>query len=147
MMTSRMPTWLWKRVVPCAVLVGLSCLVAFGSLSPVSRHSALAATAFRRTLNNLVHVPAYGLLTLAWTWNLWAVAGLRPTWAAPLGAGAAFVFGVAMELGQLSVPNRTASVSDALLNATGAVLALGALVLLAVWRARRAQLPSGAGSR
>lgn len=139
---ARASTWLRGRVVPVALLVILLAAVAVGSLMPVSKHSALAATELRRTVNNLLHVPAYAVLTLAWAWALCAVAGVATARAALAGSCAAFFYGVIMELGQLSVPGRTASVGDAMLNAAGAVAAAGALALLARRRAGLRTQPS-----
>ena len=128
--------WLRARAAPLALLVAVSAAVAVGSLTPMSLHSAHTASAARRVVNNLLHVPAYGALTLAWAWALRAVAGLSPARrGAMVASGIAMLYGVAMEVCQVSVPGRTASVGDALLNAVGVGAAAGALLLLAGRRA------------
>ena len=125
------------RAAAVALLVGLSAAVAVGSLTPVSAHSAIAASAARRAVNNLLHLPVYAALTLAWAWALSVLAGVPAVRRGAVAAGAiAVLYGVAMELCQLAVPGRTASVGDALLNASGAGAAAGALVLLARGRVR-----------
>ena len=114
------------RAAAVALLVGLSAAVAVGSLTPVSAHSAIAASAARRAVNNLLHLPAYAALTLAWAWALRAVAGLSPTRRGAV-AHARSPRSTASPWSCASWPCRagTASVGDALLNAAGAGAAAG----------------------
>jgi VanZ family protein len=102
-------------------------LLAAASLYPVGPDSALAATATRRTINNLLHVPAYSMLAVFWMAALRA-RGTSGMW---IGAGAAFGFGVLMELVQNLVPGRSASAGDFVLNALGVLLGWAAVRLLA----------------
>jgi VanZ family protein len=77
-------------------------------------------------LQNVMHVVFYALLFGAWAW------ALRETRVTPgVLAAAVFTFGLLLELAQLQVPGRFASVLDGALN--GAGVALGYLA----WRARR----------
>ena len=74
-------------------------------------------------LQNLLHVPLFGLLTWLWyrtlgAWNMHH--GLAVTFAFMLAAG----FGVYDEWHQLHVPGRYASFTDIALNSAGVVLAL-----------------------
>jgi len=130
-----------RRTVSIAALVLYSLALAAGSLVPVQRDSALAGGAARRVFNNLLHVPAYGVLALLW------VAVLRQSgrwWtfgrACFVGVGVAVAFGGAMEGGQRFFSGRTASVMDFLLNAIGA---LAAAALLWAWRRRPAVRAAG----
>jgi hypothetical protein len=75
------------------------------------------------TLQNLLHVPVFGVL--AWLWY-WSLQGWLPR-DAPLSAIAFLLaagYGVADEFHQLMVPGRYASLTDIVLNALGAAIAL-----------------------
>lgn len=74
-------------------------------------------------LQNLLHVPAYMGLTLAWRWALAAWTDRIPllTWGSAL---LAIGFGVADEVHQAFVPGRFATAGDAFLNALGVLLGL-----------------------
>jgi len=103
------------------VLLFYSAVLAAASLTPVSPDSTIAATGARRAFNNLLHIPAYGLLALMWSVQLRACSA-RPR-AGDLvlkGAAAAVAFGGALELAQLAVHGRSASLMDFVLNALGA---------------------------
>jgi len=70
-------------------------------------------------IHNLLHIPAYGILTFLW-WR-----ALRPTGIAGVAvwaAGIASAYGALDEVHQYFVPGRLASVTDGLLNLTGAGL-------------------------
>ncbi|MEQ8264426.1 VanZ family protein [Pseudohaliea sp.] len=78
-------------------------------------------------LQNVMHLVFYALLYGAWAW------ALEDTRVAPFRlAAAVFAFGLLIELAQLQVPGRYASLLDGVLN--GAGVALGYLAC----RARRA---------
>src|SRR5262245_8857594 len=86
------------------------------------------------TVQNMLHVPAYAALTLAWRWALRA--WLRTPAARMRGACAiAFAWGLLDEWHQAFVPGRFASLTDVALNATG--VALG--IWLAAWIGSRAR--------
>ena len=74
-------------------------------------------------LNNLLHIPAFALLTFLWFGAVAALGGRRPLrfLLPPL---IAFGFGVFDEWHQLSVPGRFGSLTDVLLNAVGIGCAL-----------------------
>jgi len=80
--------------------------------------------------HNALHIPAYATLALAWFWALLPTVGsMRRT--ASIGMLISFLFGILDEYHQSSVPGRTASLMDLLLNATGV---LAALLLFLLWR-------------
>ena len=80
-------------------------------------------------LQNLLHVPVYGLLT--WLWWRWLMARGRPRVPAALWAALiATLYGALDEAHQMLVPGRFASVTDALLNAGGAAVVVA-------WAVRR----------
>jgi hypothetical protein len=86
------------------------------------------------TVQNILHVPAYGALALAWRWALRA--WLRTSGAGTLGACAiSFTWGLLDEWHQAFVPGRFASLTDVALDATG--IALG--IWLAAWIGSRAR--------
>lgn len=74
-------------------------------------------------LQNLLHVPVFGVLCGAW---LWALTGIGVDWrrGVVVAALAAALYGVIDEAHQAFVPGRTASFTDLLLDALGALLAI-----------------------
>lgn len=74
-------------------------------------------------LQNLLHIPLFGVL--AWLWH-WSLRGWLPA-APPLGAIAFLItagYGIVDELHQLNVPGRYASLTDIALNTLGAAISL-----------------------
>ncbi|MFO8006916.1 MAG: hypothetical protein R6V05_04180, partial [Candidatus Brocadiia bacterium] len=59
-----------RRTLWAVALVGYSVLLTAASLAPVGKQSPLAATESGRTLSNLLHVPAYAVLTWLWVCSL-----------------------------------------------------------------------------
>jgi VanZ family protein len=90
-------------------------------------------------LQNLLHVPAYAVLTVLW---LWALRAARAFPVAVLVAAACAAYGAALEGAQAFIAGRTGSLADALLNAAGAAAGLVLFLLIARGRPR----PSRAGS-
>lgn len=88
-------------------------------------------------LNNLLHIPAFGLLTLLWLRGVEAL-GIGPRaryFYAPL---ITLLFGVFDEWHQLSVPGRYGSILDVGFNLVGIIAALW----LCSWAERRRGAPS-----
>jgi len=113
-----------------ALLAGLSLLPGQGRLSGWD-------TAITATLQNGLHVPAYGvLLVCAWR-ALGAGSGGRRLLLLGV-AGGCVAFGTALEAAQAMVPGRVASLWDILLNVAGVAMGVGG-VLVWRWRERRAQ--------
>ena len=79
-------------------------------------------------LQNLLHVPLFGGLAWCWDWGLrgWIRADRRRLTVA---LALTLAWSVLDELHQTTVPGRFGSLTDMLLNATGAVLALGWLAV------------------
>ncbi|MGD2174287.1 MAG: VanZ family protein [Candidatus Brocadiaceae bacterium] len=124
------------------MLVAATVVLAAASLTPVGRESPLAATPLRRGVSNLLHAPAYCLLALLWSATLYAHGVTQAPRLGALGAGAAFAFGVVMEVAQAFIPGRGASGTDLLLNGAGAGTA-ALLVWLLVRRSRRVHSRDG----
>ena len=93
-------------------------------------------TAISPGLQNLLHVPAYGVLV----WLVSRAIGLRRLWHVALAAIACAAFGGLLECAQAAVPGRFGSVEDTLLNLIGAAAAVP-LVLAARRRSRRGERP------
>jgi len=95
------------------------------------------------SVQNVLHVPAYAALALAWCWALGA--WLRVPVARAIGACVvASAYGVLDEWHQSFVPGRYASLTDVTLDVAGALLGIG----LATWigsRARTLEPHTGAG--
>jgi len=113
-----------RRTAAALVLAAYSVALALGSLTPISRQSALAGGSVHRMVNNLLHVPAYAGLACLWAV---AVGAFRPRVAFGrdyvLAAGATLAYGALMELVQTFVPGRWCSLSDFLLDVAGVALA------------------------
>lgn len=76
------------------------------------------------TVQNLLHIPAYGLLAPLWIFVLRA-RGMSERWSLYVTLPSAFAYGGITELYQASVPGRYPSVSDFLYDTVG--------ILLFVW--------------
>ncbi len=116
-------------------LLAYMALLAYASLKPIEPRTAAAISATRRAVNNLLHVPAYGLLAVLWMLVLGGTAHsarrLRTILVACL---AAVLFGAVMEVLQgLTVRGRMAGWEDLGLNTLGAVLAG---IATALWHRR-----------
>jgi len=88
-------------------------------------------------LNNLLHIPAFGLLTLLWLRGVEAL-GCGPRARYFCAPGIAFLFGVFDEWHQLSVPGRYGSILGVGFNLLGILLVLS----LCAWAERRRGAPS-----
>ncbi len=73
---------------------------------------------------NLLHIPAYAALTLCWIWAL-SPRSLSRTGLLVIAALLTLVWAVLDEAHQANVPGRYGSLTDLLLNLTGALLAVG----------------------
>jgi VanZ family protein len=128
-----MPRKLWPGWFLLALALYMALLVT-ASLMPIREGSVLAGTPLRRTVNNLLHVPAYAVLSGIWIAAVQAFVRRRHRIRCYLlGAGLATAFGGLMELAQAFVPTRTASVGDFCLNAVGSF----GMAALALWVTRR----------
>ncbi|MGD8832199.1 MAG: VanZ family protein [Pseudomonadales bacterium] len=90
-------------------------------------------------LQNAMHVVLYGLLTVLWIWTLhgFSLRGRVPVLTAVL---LVLLFGALMELAQVVIPGRFASLGDMLLNVIGTGLGAGLAMLVA-----RARGPGSTG--
>ncbi len=119
-----------------AALAASSAVLAAASLMPVGADAAIGSTPTRQLINNLLHVPAYGVLAGLWAVVLTGPGRRAPGAAAILGGAAlAVVYGGALEVLQIWVPGRFCGLADVGLNSAGAGAA--ALVLWR-WSRRRA---------
>lgn len=92
-------------------------LIVYSSLQPeVSKHTNQAS----RAIHNFLHIPTYALLA----YFLLKCFSKTSSKTFIFAFGVAFLFGVINEMIQGHVPGRTASVTDALLNGIGIILAL-----------------------
>lgn len=102
-----------------AVLLAAASLLPSGGAGPLAGWDA----AISPGLQNLLHVPAYAVLVFltarAWAWPPQA----RPAAVLATAAGCA-AFGALLEWAQSTIPGRTGSLSDILLNTAGAGAAL-----------------------
>jgi len=80
-------------------------------------------------VQNLLHAPVYGVLAWLW-WRALVAWGMGSRGAVLAAAALATVYGALDEVHQYFVPGRFASVTDALLNAAGAL----AVVCWVFWR-------------
>lgn len=114
------------RVVYLVQTLGYSCCIYWLSSQPGDATQGGLSGIIAWTppaLQNLLHVPLFGLLAWLWyrTLNAWNTShGHTLTAAFTLAAG----FGVFDEWHQLHIPGRFASFTDVALNCAGAILAL-----------------------
>lgn len=108
------------------VLVTLSCMAGVYIVSTVPEGDGTAGAGWllasvSPNVQNLLHPLAYAGLALLWVWTLtgWRV---RPWIAAISAIVIASLFGALLEIDQLWVPGRFASLGDGLLNVVGAIL-------------------------
>ncbi len=114
-----------KKLIPLLLLTAGGVYAGFlgiVSLAPIAPDSAVAAGAARRAFNNLLHIPAYGVLTFI----VWLALNrlLRRTidiftWPAVI----AFAYGGLLEaLQKFYIPGRDGNMLDLGLNGTGILL-------------------------
>ena len=82
------------------------------------------------TVQNLAHIPAYGLFALLLIFNLRS-SGTTRAQAVKTSMTIAFLYGVAMELIQTLVPGRFPSVMDCFLNVAGILVFTGSYLMVA----------------
>ncbi|MGH7162687.1 MAG: VanZ family protein, partial [Planctomycetota bacterium] len=112
-----MNRWTLLALAQMALLFGVS------SIPDDGRAGARRVLSLPPGVQNLLHVPAYSLLAWLW-WRSFRARGSRPARAAAFGAALACGYGILDEAHQAFVPGRTASVTDALLDALGAAIVL-----------------------
>lgn len=104
-------------------LIGYTVLLLVASIIPDTKHATDPLqnlfTLISPTLQNLLHIPAYG--GLAWLWcNALNRFGTAARMSMALGVFIAVGYGIAMEVVQLWVPGRFPSAMDAGFNFVGA---------------------------
>ncbi len=111
------------RSAPCALLFVFGYMVGLFALSsiPDNGDSGFILGFVTPTIQNLLHIPVYGLLALLWIFTLRAYgsSGHRSILLAILLSAA---YGGIMEFWQLWIPGRFASLMDFFLNVTGILL-------------------------
>ena len=103
--------------------LALTALVALLSLIPGTplegdSQLVLSVAAVPSTLQNAMHLVLYGALAVLWSWALERGHGRLA-----LAAAGVIAYGCVLELAQLAVPGRFASVLDVALNTAGVALA------------------------
>ena len=133
-MIARWSRWTYPTMTALWLIV-----IAYGSVDP----RPLEAGPSLPWASVVAHVGAYSVLVVLWFGSLNAVltGPLRGAPAPFLAWSLAAIYGIAMEMVQLALPERDASIGDVGWNALGAVLGLGAL---ATWRATRRSRHFGA---
>jgi hypothetical protein len=86
----------------------------------------LGGVPLTEAVQNLLHIPAYTLLSAAWLWMFGYVSARAGGWACCLAGG----YGVIDEVHQAFVPGRCASWLDVALDVVGAALGVGLLTAL-----------------
>jgi len=87
------------------------------------RHPISKSLLSNHGLNNLLHIPAYGGLTLLWFWVIHKKLRSR-TISIFYAASIAFIYGVFEEIHQSFILGRSADVLDIILNIIGITLAV-----------------------
>ena len=111
-------------LVPIAYMGGIYWLSSLPGVPGLDTSPAgLIILATPPALQNLLHIPLFGLLAWLWQWSLRAWS-LRTTLVHGTALLLTVAFGVLDEFHQLQVPGRHASIGDMGLNALGAVVVL-----------------------
>ena len=114
------------------VVVPLACMTAIFALSSIP-DTATPETGLERVLHwaspelqNLLHIPLFGGLAWCWHWGLqsWVK---QERWRLGAALALTLAYAVLDEIHQLGVPGRFGSLTDVVLNAVGAVLALAVI--------------------
>jgi VanZ family protein len=124
-----------RRMRTVLLLVYMGVIVILSSIPDTGETGDLGAT-LTPQVQNLLHIPAYGLLALLWllTLKTYGVAWRRSL---ALAFVLATAYGVVMELSQGWIPGRVPSVLDALFNVLGILLCIGLY-----WWIERPALPT-----
>jgi len=122
----------WLITLGYALVLTAVSLLPSGSTGPLAGWD----TAISPGLQNLLHVPAYGLLVWLLSWAM----GLRRLRRLALAAAACAAFGGLLECAQATIPGRFGSLEDTLLNLTGAAAAVP-IILACRRRNRRGERP------
>jgi len=123
----------WLITLGYAVVLTVVSLLPSGGTGPLAGWD----TAISPGLQNLLHVPAYGVLV----WLTVRAMGLRRLRHLAMAAAACAAFGGLLECAQAAVPGRFGSVEDTLLNLISAAVTVP-IVLAARRRSRRSEEPS-----
>lgn len=118
-------------LLPICMTAGLAWLSTIpGTVGPEDPTPYRVVMFIPPTVQNLLHIPAYGLLGALWRWSLpaWPIPRNLVAWLAGAAAG---VYGICDESIQAFTPGRYASVTDLALNWIG--------VAVGLWLARPSQ--------
>ena len=115
----------WRRVVAVLLPLGLMALVFVVSSIPADLEAPQASSFgwVPPALQNLLHIPLYGLLAVLWFRALVAL-NVPGRWPFILALFFSFTYGLLDEWHQSFVPGRFASLTDVSLNLLGVVLGL-----------------------
>ena len=128
----------WLLALGYAGVLAVVSLLPSGGTGPLSGWD----TGISPGLQNLLHVPAYGVLV----WLVSRAMGLRRLRHLALTALACAAFGGLLECAQAAVPGRFGSLEDTLLNAVGAAVAIPILFGLARLGGRKDEQAARHGS-
>ncbi len=101
--------------------MALLCILSLVPVAESAGHPWYDLRALPPNIQNLCHLPAYGLLALIWivTFRSYGSARLQTVMC---GALIAALYGVLLELAQAIVPGRYPSISDCVLNVSGILI-------------------------
>ncbi|HDD05194.1 MAG TPA: VanZ family protein [Candidatus Aenigmarchaeota archaeon] len=105
------------------VFLYMALILCLSSIPGGSKADLIFSYHLSSSLQNLLHVPGFGLLAYLWMWTLRDRTNF--TRGALFTLGITTLYGVLDELYQILIPGRIASLGDLLLNTAGVILGVG----------------------
>ncbi len=118
-----------QKLPTIGITVGYMAVLLILSVIPDTHSTENPLMLVPPSVQNLAHIPAYGLLAILWTFNLGGH-GVARFQAVVMAGIIALLYGVFMELVQTLVPGRYPSVLDCFLNVAGILIATASYVMV-----------------
>ncbi len=122
-------SFIYKKLPFTGITIGYMAILLILSAIPDTSLPENQFMLLSPTVQNLAHVPAYGVLALLWGFSLRNF-GVPPLRAVLAAMTITFMYGVAIELVQAFVPGRYPSIQDCFLNASGILMSTACYLLI-----------------
>lgn len=122
----------WRRVSVLILLVYMGCILGL-SLVPDEETSGSMLGWVPPDLQNLLHIPAFGILAVLWVWALYSH-GLSEGRYFRFAFIFSMLFGLLSEIGQTFIPGRYPSITDFVFDAAGIIVGLWSVRHLNVFK-------------
>ncbi len=122
-------TFIEGKLSSTGITIGYMAVLLILSVIPDTHSTENPLMLVPPSVQNLAHIPAYGLLAILWTFNLGGH-GVARVQTVVMAGIIALLYGVFMELVQTVVPGRYPSVLDCFLNVAGILIATACYVMV-----------------